>query len=162
MSLHISRKQFLHGDFKGNEAPLRPPWAVNESMFTEICNRCSNCITHCPNQIIKQSEAGYPVIDFTFGECSFCEICLDICEPHALLKTGNTNEPWLIKIAIKQNTCIAFNGVECRSCYDPCEIRAITMPPRLGGISIPVINTDICSGCGACYSVCPVHAITVS
>jgi ferredoxin-type protein NapF len=35
------------------------------------------------------------------------------------------------------------------------------MPPRLGGISIPLISTDTCTGCGACFSVCPVQAITL-
>jgi MinD superfamily P-loop ATPase len=70
--------------------------------------------------------------------------------------------PWSIKASINEDVCITFQGVECRSCYDPCDDRAIKMPPRLGGISIPVLDTDGCSGCGACFSVCPVQAISMN
>ena len=161
MSTQVSRMQFLRGDFKGEETPLRPPWAINESLFTEICTNCGECITQCPTHIIKQARANFPVIDFSSGECSFCGLCVDVCKPQALLKTQH-NMPWSIKASIKKDACIAHQGVECRSCYDPCEARAIMMPPRLGGISIPVISTDNCTGCGACFSVCPVSAITVN
>ena len=152
--------QFLRGDFKGKETPLRPPWAIDESLFIEICTNCGECISQCPTHIIKQARANYPVVDFKSGECLFCEQCVDACKPKALLKTTQ-NKPWSIKASIKQDVCIAYQGVECRSCYDPCEAKAIKMPPRLGGISIPVLNTDNCTGCGACFSICPVSAIAI-
>ncbi|MDT8283423.1 MAG: ferredoxin-type protein NapF [Gammaproteobacteria bacterium] len=154
--------QFLRGDFKGKQSPLRPPWAIDESLFTEICTRCSECITHCPTHIIKPARANFPVIDFSAGECLFCEQCVEVCKPHALLKTTQKITPWSIKALIKKDICIAHQGVECRSCYDPCESRAIMMPPRPGRISIPVISKDTCTGCGACVSVCPVQAITTA
>ena len=160
MSAQVSRMQFLRGDFKGKEVPLRPPWAIAESLFTDICTNCGECISHCPTHIIKQARANFPVVDFSAGECLFCERCVDACKPQALLKTRQ-NTPWSIKASIKNDVCIAHQGVECRSCYDPCEARAIMMPPRLGGISIPVISTDTCTGCGACLSVCPVQAVTI-
>lgn len=160
MSVQVSRMQFLRGDFKGKETPLRPPWAIDESLFLEICNNCGECITQCPTHIIKQARANYPVVDFKSGECLFCEQCVDACKPHALLKTQH-NKPWSIKASIKKDACIAYKGVECRSCYDPCDARAIKMPPRLGGISIPIISTDKCTGCGACFSICPVQAVTM-
>ena len=160
MSEQVSRMQFLRGDFTGKETPLRPPWAINESLFLEICTQCGECISHCPTHIIKPARANFPVIDFNSGECLFCEQCVDACEPHALLKARKSS-PWSIKVSIKEDVCIAHQGVECRSCYDPCGVRAITMPPRLGGISIPVVNTTNCTGCGACFSVCPVNAISI-
>lgn len=160
MNTQVSRMQFLRGDFKGKESPLRPPWAINESLFIEICTNCGECITQCPTHIIKQARANYPVIDFTSGECTFCGLCVETCKPHALLKSEQ-KKPWSIKASIKQDACIAHKGVECRSCYDPCEARAIKMPPRLGGISIPIISTDNCTGCGACFSVCPVQAVSM-
>ncbi len=161
MSAQVSRMQFLRGDFKGKETPLRPPWAIAESLFTEICTNCGECISHCPTHIIKSARANFPVIDFSSGECLFCEQCVDVCEPQALLKT-RTETPWNIKASINETTCIAYQGVECRSCFDPCEARAIQMPPRLGGICIPVLNSNDCTGCGACFPVCPVQAITMN
>lgn len=152
--------QFLRGDFKAKELPLRPPWAIDESLFIETCTRCGDCVSQCPSHIIKQARANYPVVDFSSGECTFCHLCVETCKPQALLKSAQ-KKPWSIKASINKDACIAFKGVECRSCYDPCEARAIMMPPRLGGISIPIISTDNCSGCGACFSVCPVQAISV-
>jgi ferredoxin-type protein NapF len=160
MASQVSRMQFLRGDFKGKEMPLRPPWAIDESIFTEICTNCGECISQCPTHIIKQARANYPIIDFSSGECLFCEECVDVCKPQALLKNSQKS-PWSIKATIDKANCIAYKGVECRSCYDPCEARAIMMPPRLGGISIPIISPDNCTGCGACFSVCPVQAVTI-
>ena len=77
MSAPVSRMQFLRGDFKGKESPLRPPWAITESLFTEICTNCGECISQCPTHIIKQARANFPVVDFSSGECLFCEQCLD-------------------------------------------------------------------------------------
>jgi len=161
MKAQVSRMQFLRGDFTGKEIPLRPPWSINENLFVEICTQCGECISQCPTHIIKQGRAHFPVIDFTAGECLFCERCLDACTPHALLKKTQS-APWSLRASIRTDACLAHHGVECRSCYDPCEARAIRMPPRLGGISIPIIDTDNCTGCGACFSVCPVQAVTIS
>ena len=161
MSAQVSRMQFLRGDFKGKETPLRPPWAIAESLFTEICTNCGECISHCPTHIIKSARANFPVIDFSSGECLFCEQCVDVCKPQALLKT-RVETPWKINASINETACIAYQDVECRSCFDPCEARAIQMPPRLGGICLPVLNSNNCTGCGACFSVCPVQAISMN
>ena len=161
MSTQVSRMQFLRGDFRGKQTPLRPPWAITESLFTDICTNCGECITQCPTHIIKQARANFPVVDFSAGECLFCEQCINACKPHALLKKNEESIPWSIKASINNAVCVAHQGVECRSCFDPCEARAIMMPPRLGGISIPVISVDSCTGCGACFSVCPVNAVTI-
>ncbi len=160
MSAQVSRAQFLRGDFKGKKMPLRPPWALDENSFLNTCTSCGECISHCPTHIIKSARAKLPIIDFTSGECLFCEQCVDACKPRALVKTEE-KKPWSIKASIDAAKCLAHKGVECRSCYDPCEARAIMMPPRLGGISIPIISTNTCTGCGACFSVCPVQAVTM-
>ena len=160
MSAQVSRMQFLRGDFKGKESPLRPPWAIDEQLFTEICTSCGDCISQCPTHIIKPARANLPVIDFSAGECLFCEECVEVCEPHALLKK-ESKSPWAVKASIDNDKCVAYKGVECRSCYDPCEARAIMMPPRLGGISLPIISSHNCTGCGACFSVCPVNAVAI-
>ncbi len=160
MNTQVSRMQFLRGDFRGKETPLRPPWAIDENLFTEICTNCGDCVSACPENIIKPARACFPVVDFSAGECIFCEQCVDACQPRALLKKPQV-DAWSIKACIDENKCLSYQGVECRSCYDPCEARAITMPPRPGGISIPLFNADNCTGCGACVAVCPSSAVDI-
>ena len=160
MNTQVNRMQFIRADFTGKEVSIRPPWALMESLFIDTCTTCGDCITQCPSHIIKKSRANFPVIDFSYGECLFCEQCVNACKSKALIKS-NTNKPWLLTASIKQDICITYQGVECRSCFDPCETNAIQMTPKQGGISIPEIMLDNCTGCGACYSICPVNAITI-
>ncbi|MDH5611492.1 MAG: ferredoxin-type protein NapF [Gammaproteobacteria bacterium] len=160
MSVAINRMQFLRGDYSGKSSPIRPPWAGDEIQFTQTCDGCGECIEQCPTKIIRKGRGNYPVINFNVGECLFCGKCVDACEPKALI-INESQPPWSVEASINTVTCIAFNGVECRSCYDPCEANSITMTPRLGGVSIPVINTDLCTGCGACFAICPTKAITM-
>ncbi len=165
MKNRLSRMQFLRGDFRGKHTPLRPPWAVSEALFTEICTACGECIRQCPQGILKAGRSAYPIIDFHVGECLFCEACVEACRPRALLSGARGSTPhdkvWDLVACIASDSCLAHHGVECRSCVDPCERRAITMPPRCGGHPLPQIDSASCNGCGACVSVCPVTAISM-
>jgi ferredoxin-type protein NapF len=152
--------QFLRGDLSGRNAPIRPPWALDEAAFIQLCTACGVCIERCPTKIIHSGRASYPVIKFSAGECLFCGDCVDECKSGALKKTRSA--PWSIKASIDSKVCIAHRGVECRSCHDPCEVHAISVPPRRGGVSVPVLDSGRCNGCGACFSVCPVSAINMN
>ena len=151
--------QFLRGEFSGKNSPIRPPWSVDEQLFASVCDTCGECITQCPTHIIKKGRGNFPVIDFEAGECLFCGDCADSCHTHAILKQIDIT-PWQVTASIKEN-CLAYNNVECRSCYDPCEVRAISIKPRIGGVSIPIIDETLCTGCGACHSVCPTQSISL-
>ncbi|MDH5711436.1 MAG: ferredoxin-type protein NapF, partial [Gammaproteobacteria bacterium] len=129
--------------------------------FIDICDGCGECIAQCPNHIIKKGRGRYPVIDFNAGECTFCGDCVNACEPKALSYTENQT-PWAIIASINTKNCLAFKGIECRSCYDPCEVGSIKIKPQLGGVSIPTLDLSLCTGCGACYVVCPTSAISMS
>ncbi len=65
-------------------------------------------------------------------------------------------------VAVIGDRCLARHGIVCRSCGDACEARAIRFPPRLGGVAMPLLDSDACSGCGECISVCPAVAISLS
>lgn len=156
----INRSDFLRGNFSGYRAAVRPPWAITEIEFLSTCDQCGDCVKHCPTQIIRIGRGGYPVIDFESGECLFCDECLNACESGALTKTADTRA-WSISASIDEQKCIAFHKVECRSCFDPCENRAIRMQHRISSTAIPIIDTASCNGCGACYATCPVQAITM-
>lgn len=152
--------QFLRGDFAGRAAPQRPPWALPESEFLARCDRCGDCVSRCPATILIPGRGGFPEVDFSAGECLFCGDCVSACQPGALLQTAD-RAPWSLRAVIDADVCVAQRGVECRSCTDPCEPRAIRMRLQVGGAAIPEVNLTNCNGCGACYPVCPVQAIRV-
>ena len=152
--------QFLRGNYSGKDSPIRPPWSGTENEFTRLCNGCGDCIIKCPTQIIQKGRGNFPVINFKAGECLFCDECVNACNTGALT-TVKKQQPWSVTASINNKDCLAFNDTECRSCYDPCEVSSINMTPRLGGVSIPLLNTSLCTGCGACFAICPTKAITM-
>lgn len=160
MSDPSSRRNFLRGKVSTHAAQLRPPWAGAESEFTALCTRCGDCARTCPTRIIKQGDAGYPTVDFALGECTFCGNCAAACQPQALRRNEET-PAWRIRAKIGE-TCLANRQVECRICGEQCGENAIRFSPQLGGVSLPQLDGDRCTGCGACVASCPVRAITVA
>lgn len=155
----ISRRQFLRGDVAGRKPALRPPWALAEEAFLLACTRCGQCAPACPTKIIVV-ERGYPVVDFSRGECTFCAACLSACETGALVRRED-QAPWRIRARIAPS-CMAFGNSVCRSCGDACEALAIRFRPRVGGAAVPEVDGEKCTGCGACVAPCPVKAIALA
>ncbi|MCP4429878.1 MAG: ferredoxin-type protein NapF [Gammaproteobacteria bacterium] len=158
MSLVIDRVAFLSGDVSGRNSPVRPPWSIAEFDFRSTCNSCGNCLNSCPTQIIIPGRGRMPQLSFEKGECTFCGNCVDSCETAALNRNIDT---WNLKASIDESTCLAYQRVECRSCEDNCESRAIRFTARIGNVGQPVLNLESCTGCGACYSTCPSRAIKI-
>ena len=161
MGTVVSRAQFLRGDYSGRSTPIRPPWSLPELEFVDLCSRCGDCISACPQQILDKGRGGFPRVDFSRGECLFCGECRQVCTPGALAvkqHAGDVPEPWSVRASISER-CLAGRRVECRSCSDQCESRSIRFQLVVGGVAIPVLEQSACNGCGACYGVCPVQAI---
>lgn len=159
----ISRAQFLRGDFSGRSRPIRPPWALPEEAFVERCTRCGDCSAACPQHILSTGRGGFPRVDFARGECLFCGDCVRSCAHGALAgwsRAGDGPAPWSVRAHV-DDRCLAYRGVECRSCADACEPAAIRFPLRAGGVAQPVFDPVACNGCGACYGVCPAQAIAL-
>ena len=156
----ISRAQFLRGDFNNHHSPIRPPWSRPESQFIETCTQCSDCLSSCPKKIISKGSGNYPVIDFSLGECTFCFECVDSCAPQALSGTEDST-PWNLK-AIISNQCLVYAGVHCMTCRDQCETEAITFIANISKPPYPVIDQNLCSGCGACFQPCPNQSIKLN
>ena len=157
-----SRRQLFRGDTGSKRLPMRPPWTVAEPLFTADCSRCGDCIQHCPEQILFKGSGGFPEVDFQHGECTFCGSCADICQAPIFNSTEHSTEqqPWSLKAVIGER-CITYKQVVCRSCVEQCDVEAISLKPQLGGVGIPELSTDLCTGCGACIAPCPTQAITI-
>ncbi|HHX8442305.1 TPA: ferredoxin-type protein NapF [Vibrio diabolicus] len=138
---------------------VRLPWLTKPEQFTDDCTRCGKCIEACETKIITKSDGGFPSVDFSIDECTFCYQCADACpEPLFLPKT---EQPWQAKASIN-DSCLAKQNVECRSCGDMCDPMAIQFKLELGKVAQPNLDLDECNGCGACVSVCPTSSINVS
>ncbi|RME34750.1 MAG: ferredoxin-type protein NapF [Gammaproteobacteria bacterium] len=152
-----TRRQLLRGRTGNGRPVLRPPWAVPEEGFTDRCSRCGDCLTACPEGILRKGDGGFPEVDFGRGECTFCGDCLAACETGAL---AQRTPPWTAKAGIGQ-ACLALHGVDCQICQEQCETRAITFTPVAGSVPRPRLDPGRCTGCGACVAPCPVTAIEV-
>ncbi|WP_179038207.1 ferredoxin-type protein NapF [Limnobaculum xujianqingii] len=153
----LSRRNLLRGQWRGHDA-IRPPWSVEEVLFTDGCSRCHACVGACETGVITVSgNQGFPELDFQRAECTFCKRCVEVC-PEPIFHSTES-QPWQ-RYAVINQTCLTYQGVACRSCQDACEPYAIKFKLRLGGIAQPELERESCTGCGGCVRSCPVQAIT--
>ena len=160
-SIHrpVGRADLLRGDAGGRRRPIRPPWALPESRFTERCTGCGACVEACPEGILRRARGRLPVVEFRAGECTFCGDCVRACSDGALVRSTG-DRPWML-IATIGGDCLARRGVECRVCGERCEARAIGFRLVPGRVASPEVDPGACTGCGACAAPCPVGAVSV-
>ena len=152
-------RQPLEKNKKASPLVVRPPYGINESLFQSECATCENkaCVSSCDEQIIFILEDGTPSLDFTKSGCTFCEDCASVCEANVLnLENVHTSEQLNATFRISTEGCVAYNGVICFSCKEPCIDDAILF----NGMFNPVIDMDRCTGCGFCIGRCPTQAIS--
>lgn len=147
---------------------LRPPGAVDEAEFVRRCIKCSQCAQVCPYRSIRMTHLqfglkfGTPVIEARSVPCYLCMKCPPICPTGALENTAIEKRAVRMGTAvIDQDRCLPYQGVICRACFESCPLfrEAITLKDEM----YPVVQEDVCVGCGICENVCPaeVAAITV-
>jgi ferredoxin-type protein NapF len=146
-----------------NQLAIFPPWSLAQDQFIETCEACDRCRKACPEKIIYKGKGGFPEVDFTQGECTFCGKCLLSCQSSAFIqqKKYRATEAWPEKHAHILATCLSLNAIMCRSCADYCEADAIQFQLKLKGVAKPIISTDKCTACGACIHACPNHSIEI-
>jgi ferredoxin-type protein NapF len=135
------------------------PWIKSHDDFIDACTRCNKCIEQCETNIIVKGSGGFPEIDFTIDECTFCYQCAQACPESLFAEQQQT--PWLQKIVI-DDQCLTLKKVTCRSCEDTCEPMAISFKAILGGPAQPMVEPDLCNGCGACIKPCPSNSIKMN
>ena len=178
--IDLGRRSLFKGKYTPAASMLLPPWSVDQTSFVELCTRCGDCVTECPENILMPGSGGFPTTNFKHNECTFCGDCVSACPTGALSKTTDTNRtighndnqdhntkelPWH-QAPVISDQCLTRQGVVCRSCGDACEPEAIVFnwgdsASGARGVATPSVNNDLCSGCGACISICPSDALTM-
>lgn len=158
---------------------LRPPGAVNEQMFMELCIRCARCIEVCPYDSIHRADLyeklqiGTPYIYADQRACYLCMKCPPVCPTGALNPELTNDRDVRMGVAvINQDTCLNYlyfkeeiTGVSegyaqlCNTCNNVCPFtdEAIYMENQI----LPVI-TDKCTGCGICLEKCPTEPKSIT
>ena len=155
--------------------PIRPPGAIDESNFTAVCIRCGNCTRVCPADIIKPDPGRYGVASFMTPTLRFennycqedCNSCNEVCPSGAIagLSLAQKRKTTVGLAKVDMSLCLLSEERECTVCVRICPYDAVKLVfSEEEYISIPVIDPDKCTGCGACEWVCPVSpkkAITI-
>lgn len=151
---------------------LRPPGAVAEEMFMELCIRCARCIEVCPYDSIHRADLyeklqiGTPYVFADKRACYLCMKCPPVCPTGAL--NPELTEPEKVRMGIaviNQDTCLNYlyykeeqEGISegfaqlCNTCNNVCPFTDEAI--YLDKFILPVI-TDKCTGCGICVEKCP-------
>ena len=137
---------------------LRPPGALPESNFLNVCERCQACVEACPADAIRPIEVegplkGTPGIVAAEQPCVVCVDldCMTACPTNALVVTAR-DEINLGLAVVDTDQCVRTHGESCQHCVDRCPV---------GGRAIAVDDDDVivvlhgCIGCGVCEQACP-------
>ncbi|MGD2279411.1 MAG: 4Fe-4S binding protein [Candidatus Omnitrophota bacterium] len=154
---------------------IRPPAALKEGDFLDRCIRCGNCMKVCPTNGLQPTmlEAGIegiwtPHLVPEIGQCEYsCTLCGNVCPTGAITKiTPKQKETMKLGTAkVDRSICIAWAyDQECLVCEEHCPIsdKAIkVIEEKIMGnvVKKPVVDPNLCVGCGICQNKCPVRPV---
>ena len=155
-----SRAGALIADRVAPRRHFRPPGALSEPAFLAACTRCGYCTEACPVDAVRPAPssaglaAGTPIIEPASIPCVACEgmFCASVCPTGALvLPAGGWAGEKIGDLALDEDRCIAFQGIECGVCARACPVGPTALD--LDAKGRPVIK-DGCVGCGVCVRAC--------
>jgi MauM/NapG family ferredoxin protein len=162
----------------GDAGLIRPPGALPEREFLKRCTACGMCMRVCPTGCLQPawSEAGLeglwtPRLVARIGRCEYdCTLCGQVCPTGAIarLTLDEKHEVRLGIAVVDRSKCIPFAyGRDCGTCVEACPIspKAIRLVDvevsvhdgqrqRTKVVSQPVVDPDLCIGCGGCVKEC--------
>ncbi|MBD3345598.1 MAG: 4Fe-4S binding protein [Chitinivibrionales bacterium] len=149
---------------------IRPPGAVPEDLFGSRCIACGECMKVCPTNALQPcilndgfSRLYTPKLVPRIGACEEkCYSCGHVC-PTGAIRELSYEQKRFVKIGtavIDRRRCLAWEqNKECLVCDEVCPYNAITpkyVRTTTGMFKVPVVNEDLCLGCGFCEQHCPI------
>lgn len=148
---------------------VRPPGAVSEERFLDLCTKCDDCVKACPEWVVRKTGPefgerleGYPMLLPAQNPCGFCSgyPCITACKTGALVAPA-AGAPARIGLAVVDNArCYMGQGQPCDYCVKDCPVKPKAISVTARGLSAGV-NADLCTGCGECAQICPANAISI-
>lgn len=144
-----------------------PPGALAAQNMKAHCTACQLCVSACPNDVLRPSGRletfMQPEMSFERGYCRpECVECSQVC-PAGAIKPITPADKSAVSIGqavwIKDNCVVNTDEVQCTNCQRHCPTGAITLvsrdPQYNDSLKIPVVDKELCIGCGACENLCP-------
>lgn len=144
-----------------------PPGALSIANLEQHCTACQLCVAACPNGVLRPStdinSLMQPESSYERGYCRpECTDCSDACPTGAIRPISRADKSSVQighAVWIKENCVPLTDGVSCGNCARHCPTGAVTMvhcqPDDEESPMYPVVNTEVCIGCGACENLCP-------
>jgi ferredoxin-type protein NapF len=147
--------------------PILPPGAGDPDRFAALCTRCYACVEACPTRVIKvRAPLGrilghmfHPELDTSRAYCAeSCTQCSQVC-PSGAIRPVTEDQKRQLRIGcatVRREACLAWaDGEYCVACIDACPYAAIMDDMAPDGLSRPVVDPELCRGCGVCQVECP-------
>lgn len=159
---------------------IRPPGVGDdEARFTDLCIKCGQCLKVCLTNGLQPAltEAGLsalwtPRLIFRLGECEYnCNLCGQACPTGAIprLELQEKQEYKLGMAFIDKMRCIPYiTPYNCTICEEHCptpdkaiifQRRWVKRDEERVEILRPIVEEQLCTGCGICERVCPVVGV---
>ena len=147
-----------------------PPGSHSIDQFLDRCTACHLCISACPTHVLQPAFLDYglegllrPKLEYAKAYCLFeCTRCSEVCPDGAIsLLDLATKSVTQIGVAdFYQSRCVVeVNGTDCAACSEHCPTKAVTTRPYHDHLRLPVLDQNLCIGCGACEYACPVKPV---
>ena len=138
---------------------LRPPGAISERQFLQACSHCDECIHACPKDAILRApkKMGFLVFNTPYiaplrNPCVMCTDlpCISACPDKALLPVQELSDVNMGYAILDKNKCQAYGDTFCQQCVIDCPV-----PGAIHQVNDrPIIDKNICTGCGVCMRSC--------
>lgn len=172
--------QLTHNEDNRDLYAIRPPGAVEESLFIDRCIRCNECVRVCSTTgnclqpgHFETGLAGFwtPIADFKAGYCEFtCNLCGEVCPTEAIrLMPVDFKQRRRMGLAVfNEDLCIPYvDKKDCLVCEEHCPTyrkaiffkfeEQVDEDGNTYTLKLPLVSSGDCIGCGICENVCPVE-----